>query len=527
MSSDRKPREMFTTRIVSILALVLLGLPDCIIAFATQEVPKNAVGDGVSGDSKKGDRKIQIRFFGRITDQDGKPLVASKVQVITPISLANLQTLTDSNGQYELDLDSEMGDLFRILIRVETEDRSLMNYVSPIIDSNSVRAGLGPLNVTLYPSCEVEIEVFNENGFAVEDGMVCLFQNPNVALGAFVTRKEGRVRVAVPKTVEPWTIVAFKKEVGFASMKLLFANPGGIKGPVSVVLEKAQPMRVQLIDLENNPIVGARVVTVGYGNQELGAQVSFARLFDLISEETDDSGEAWLDAFPFGVVTLACLHPDYETYTTNVDHKKGPEYVHQLALRNVVNNRCLVVDEFGKPLIDKNIDVEVSSLPVYENQIPNRTDENGMIAFSVVVGKPYMLTARRGGQGAAAITGFGVTEQESDEVPTLRLMPLKTITGTLRVDGDGKAVANRTIYLSQLGASLNEVKGMRGAESIAVWVRPSLYQQCITDEEGRFQFLVPQGEFNISLSPTENASARFWVSEVGVINFDLTVRESP
>jgi hypothetical protein len=294
------------------------------------------------------------------------------------------------------------------------------------------------------------------------------------------------------------------------------------------VLEKALPMRVQLNDLDKKPVVGARVSVLRHYGDGQGVRDRVERFFsllDVVSEETDDSGEAWLDAFPFGTVTLSCRHHDYEAYSLTLNHDKGPEFVHQISLRNVATNRCLVVDEFGKPLVDTNIEVEISSLPIFENQIPDRTNESGMIEFSVVVGKPYMLTARMGGLGAAAITGFGVKEQDSVEVQTLRLKPLRTITGTVRSEGSGMAVPNRKVYLLQLGAGLDEVRTMRGAESVAVWVRPTMSQQCITDADGRFRFVVPEGEFNLSLSPQENNSKRFRISAEEVPNLDLTARE--
>jgi hypothetical protein len=523
-----EPPVLLTARRLSVLAMAILGLSCCVPANAFQDSRKTRQRGGESSNSEKSKRKSHVRLFGQVTDLEGNAVKAIQVQVMSPRVLSNIQTLTDDNGQYELHLELEGKALFEILLKVETDDRSLIRYASPNIDSRFIRDGVSQLDIQLQQPRDVEIVVVEENQFAVDDGAVCLFQGPNIALGVFSTGKNGIVQVTIPNTKEPWTIAAVKKEVGFSSIALPFVKPGEPIRPVKIVLEKALPMRVQLNDLEKKPVVGARVSVLRHSSDAQGMRGRIERLvhlLDLVSEETDDSGEAWLDAFPFGTITLTCRHHDYEAYSLTLNHDQGPEFIHHISLRNVATNRCLVVDEFGKPLVDTNIDVEISNLPIFENQIPNRTDESGMIEFSVVVGQPYMLTARMGGLGAAAITGFGVKEQDSGEVQTLRLKPLRTIMGTVRSEGSGKVVPNRKVYLLQLGAGLDEVRQMRGAESVAVWVRPTMSQQFTTDAEGRFRFVVPEGEFNLSLSPQENNSKRFRILADEVPNLDLTARE--
>ena len=520
----------FTVVRLSVLALAVSCLDCCVPAFAFQGADKTPLRVGISENAEKSVHKIQVRLFGKVTDPDGKAVGANQVQVMSPKPLSNINAITDANGGYELLLDVESSDLFKIILRVEANDRSQMNYASPSIDSKFIKDRISQLDIKLHQLHDVEIKVVDENQFAVDEGLVCLFQSPNVALGPFPTGKDGIVRVTIPNTEESWTIAAVKKEVGFLSIELPFVKAGGPIRPVKIVLEKAQPMRVQLNGLDKKPVIGAQVSVVSYRSDARALRVpfrGFGDLLDLVSEETDDSGEAWLDAFPFGGVTLSCRHPDYEAYSLTLNHEKGPEFVHQISLRNVTTNRCLVVDEFGKPLVDTDIEVEISPLQIFKNRIPNRTDSSGMIEFSVVVGKPFMLTARLGGLGAAAVTGFGVQEQESKEIQTLQLKPLRSITGTVRIEGEGKVVPNRTVYLLQLGAGLDEVRIMRGSESLAVWVRPTMSHQFSTDAEGRFRFVVPEGEYNLSLFPGENNSKRFRLAADDVTNLDLTLTENP
>ncbi|MCU0710923.1 MAG: hypothetical protein MUC43_02610 [Pirellula sp.] len=466
--------------------------------------------------------KFVLDLHGQVTDQNGGVVNAGNVQIVSPKHLSGVKTVTNEDGQYKLRLELNRNELHNILIRVENGERTLLSYAVPRIDGVVLATGVSQLDVPLFPSREIEITVVDENQFAVDDASVCLLLGQTITLGPYSTGKDGILRVSVHASQELWTVMALKKQVGLSCWQTLIDEQRKWEPRVRLVLEKAQPMRVQLSGADKKPVIGARVGLSSISTGLPGRANFLETHFDLTAEETDDSGEAWLDAFPFGTVVVGCFHPDYESYTLTLNHNKGPEFVHQVSLRNVATNRCRVLDEAGNPLVNTRIEVEMLPLPIYQNRIPVRTDDRGILEFSAVVGKPYMLTARTDGLGAAAITGFGVEDQGEQEMQDLQLKPLRKIGGTVRLAGSGQPVSNRPVYLMQLGAGLEDVRKMRGADAIAVWARPILFHYAKTDAEGHFQFAVPDGEYNISLYFNENHSNRFRLPSAEGLRFDLT-----
>ncbi|XZE21220.1 hypothetical protein SH449x_001119 [Pirellulaceae bacterium SH449] len=521
--------ERLENRIAKLLLLLGIALSSFTcndFALALQSLEDKESHRDESDSRLESKQKTRVRLFGRVATFEGQAVEASRVQLISPKMPSDVHTLTDANGQYELGFDLERTKLFEVLLMVETGDGSLLGYAAPTLDAGFLETAESRLDLTLYKPRDIEIVVIDENRFAVDGGMVCLSQSPNVCLGPYTTGKDGVVKVRIPHMDQQWTIFAGKKVVGFCVKSLPIINAVGMPTTVHAMLEPAQPMRIQLSGSENQPVVGAQVRVEGFRREAQDFQFPIARFFDFVTEETDDAGEAWLDALPFGVVTLSCSHTNYEAYFRILNHDKGPEFVHKVSLREMVTNRCLVVDEMGQPLVDTNIDIRSNSIPWFWNEDTYRTDSNGMIKFSVVVGKPYMLIATLGERGSPAITGFGIKDQLREEVQELRLGPMRTITGTVRSKGAEEVVPDRIVYLSQLGAGLDSIRHMRGAELIAVWMRPVITKLAKTDAEGRFQFVVPEGEYNLSLSPSENHSNRFRIPTNGIQEFDLTIEEN-
>lgn len=489
---------------------------------------QNVASDDTSAKSSEDTSpKRQVTITGHVTNPDGSATDMGIVSVVSPDRLKGIQANTDSAGKYELKLEIHNHEFSELLLSAESKDQTLLCYASPIKNSSLYATGRGQLDVQLSRSRKMVLRVVDENQFPVEHAHVLFFNGETISLGPLSTDADGTARVLLHDAADSWSVVALKKEVGFCNTVIRIAAQDEKESKAHIVLEKSQPMRIQLIGNDKMPVIGAQVGLMRIDTNLRAFPGYTASCFDLTVEETDDSGEAWLDTFPFGTVTVCCLHPNYEAYTLQLNHKKGPEFVHKVSLRETSINRCRVVDENGAPLANHPLMVRMSSLQIYKNRIPDRTDENGIIEFAVVVGQPYMISARTEKMGAIAVTGFGLKSQTDQDLQELRLVPLGKITGTVRAKKSHEPVENQSVHLLQLGAGLDDVRKMRGAEAIAVWSRPILSYTAQSDPEGRFLFEVPAGEYNISLHPQENHSNRFRLPSAEDRHFELTVEKEP
>lgn len=525
MSLRWKPILLTAFRLCACFAIAWLQTDFDNRLFANENVAIDGQSNTAAESSDVASPKQQVTISGHVTNPDGSDADVVIVSVVSPDRLKGIQANTDSAGKYELKLEVHELEFHEILLRAENKDQTLLCYVSSIKTPSTLATGRVQLDAQLSPSRPVVLNIVDENQFPVADAQVLFFNDQTIALGPFSTDATGTVRTLLHDAADSWSVIALKKEVGFCNTVIGMAAQDGQETKARIVLEKSQPMRIQLNGNDKMPVVGAQVglLRIDTPNRPFPSYVSSC--FDITIEETDDSGEAWLDAFPFGIVTLGCHHPNYEAYTVRLDHKKGPEFVHKISLRETAINRCRVVDENGTPLANHPLTVRMSSLQIYKNQIPDRTDENGIIEFTVVVGQAYMISARTEKFGAIAVTGFGLKSQTDQDVQDLRLTPFGKITGTVRDKESQKPIENRAVHLLQLGAGLDDVRKMRGAEAIAVWSRPVLSYVATSDKEGRFLFEVPAGEYNISLYAQENHSNRFRLPSAEDRHFELTVEK--
>ncbi len=467
-----------------------------------QSPPIGSFSDGVDVVSK-------VKLTGTVRDEKENLVANVAIRIMSPDRKENVQSKTDQTGRFELLTNLDKTKVLDLLLRAELDDGSLIGYGVPKVESSLLVEGIGNVEVWLSPPRDVEIKIVDDNQFPVEDAIVVLAMSQTVLLGPFRSDDNGVVRTTIPLTGALCQVIAAKKELGMAYGTLPSVIPDRGVFTQTITLENAMPLRVQLRGLDNKPVIGARVVCTDFRKDQDGNRSAFSKIEDEVSVETDDTGEAWLDILPFGIVNLVFVHPDYEVYRLTINHNRGVEFVHQVSLRNVVTNRCRVLDQFGNPYANQEVQVQMTSSQIFKPMTTNRTDENGIIEFSVVAEKPFMITASVDGMAAEAVTGLGLVDQRDSEIQELRLKPFSIISGCVRDETTKVPLPGRIVYLSQLGKGLNEMSGVKGAEKIAVWQRPRIVSEITTDSEGRFRFQVPAGEFNLALDSDSNHSLRF------------------
>lgn len=482
-----------------------------------QAFPVDSLADCVDVVSK-------VKLTGTVRDQEGNLVPNVAVRILSRDQIESIESRTDQIGRFELLTDVDKRKALDLLVRAELDDGSLIGYGAPKVESSLLVEGIGNVEVWLSPPREVEIKIVDDNQFSVEDAIVVLAMSQTVVLGPFRSDENGIVKTIIPITGAFWQVIAAKKELGMSYGTLPSVIPRGGVFTRTITLENAMPLRVQLRGLDKKPVIGARVICTDFTKDQDGNRWAFSKIKEEVSVETDDTGEAWLDVLPFGIVNLVFVHPDYEVYRLPINHERGAEFVHQVSLRNVVTNRCRVLDQFGNPYANREVQIQMTSSQIHKPMSTNRTDENGMIEFSVVAEKPFMITANVDGMAAEAVTGLGLIDQRDGEVQELRLNPFSIISGCVRDETTKVPLPGRIVYLSQLGKGLNEMSGVKGAEKIAVWQRPRIVSQVTTDSEGRFRFQVPAGEFNLALDYTSNHSLRFTIGVAVSQTVDLDVK---
>ena len=485
-----------------------------------QAPPIDSLADGVDVVSK-------VKLTGTVRDEKGNLAANVAVRIMSPDPKENVQSKTDQNGRFELLSNVDKTKALDLLLRAELDDGSLIGYGVPKVESSLLVEGIGNVDVWLSPPREVEIKILDDNQFSVEDAIVVLAMSQTVGLGPFRSNNEGVIKTTIPMTGAIWQVIAAKKELGMSYGSLPAVIPGRGVFNKTITLEYAMPLRVQLRGLDHKPVIGARVTCTDFKKDQEGNRTAFSKIADEVSVETDDTGEAWLDVLPFGIANLVFVHPDYEVYRLTVNHNRGAEFVHQVSLRNVVTNRCRVLDQFGNPYANQEVQIQMTSSQIYKPMTANRTDDNGMIEFSVVAEKPFMITASVDGMAAEAVTGLGLIDQSDGEIQELRLKPFSIISGCVRDETTKVPLPGKIVYLSQLGKGLNEMSGVKGAEKIAVWQRPRIVSEITTDSEGRFRFQVPAGEFNLALDHSSDHSLRFTSGVAVSQTIDLDVKQEP
>ncbi|MCG8651882.1 MAG: M56 family metallopeptidase, partial [Pirellulales bacterium] len=235
-------------------------------------------------------------FRGVVLDPQGRPVPNVRV-VANLLFNQGRETTTNADGEFVFDLEkpnslfasTDSGRLHGLIIKPWAKDETSLQQVK------------------LAPTREVVLEVVDGQGRPVPDAMAGLFASYRY-LEVDQTDSQGRVRLhMLPDLKDPF-VFALRDGVGadyrayvLSSDQLADKNakaPALPEGPIGLTLDGTRPVRVKVIDNDDQPVPGIEVYPWYITRPDQPEDLNFSYFLSHVKAITDENGEVSFDWMP-------------------------------------------------------------------------------------------------------------------------------------------------------------------------------------------------------------------------------------
>ncbi|PQO45330.1 M56 family metallopeptidase [Blastopirellula marina] len=446
------------------------------------------------------------QLVGKVVDGAGQPVIGADVKVLLPGIESVWRTTTDANGDFQLEV--EVGKNFFHQIRACSADGKQMgfyHYPSDKVAQEEVR------KITLEPVKSAVVHVQDQDGQAVAGAKVAV-QLATGSEGPVFTDEKGEANVLIPESATILSVVAWKDDFGldYVSYELPREQRGDLlaekpefpyeKGQ-TLTLAGATPLTVHVTETSGQPLENV-LCSVWLLNKPDTEHLNLSLYTECFREPTDASGTVVFDWFPAWQTNPTVVWP----YSTDFPMKRG-EYdpavqkgTLDIRMHRLVPLRGRVTFPDGKPAAD--IDVSANGVGYESDSFreETKTDKAGCYEFMAAPNQIYMLTVLGGEWVAPAQSGFAILPEEVVPEHDFVLRPATKLTGKLINEANGTPLANHGIYVRQSGIALSDMPegSLPEADPKQTWIRPMTQVNGTTNEAGEFEFLLADGEYQLS-----------------------------
>ncbi|MEW4560976.1 hypothetical protein AB1K70_00510 [Bremerella sp. JC770] len=475
--------------------------------------------------------RFEAMQYGSVVDEQGRPVPNVEVRGLwkrlhrSPFPSSLVVTRTDQKGKFAVPLPA--GEVSGIEFLVSDES-GLVGYVKRDI----TRLGEPvhkPAKVLLKPGYKYHVEVKDADGNVCEDINVSVMP---AFLGKFVqqTDAQGKATIFAPIEHRADAIVAWKRERGIDYV--MFDRFGEIaagrisqlhKSTVEMKLTSWKSYRIRVVDLDKKPLAHVALTPKGIHVIERGLPVTSGNLMTVY---TDDKG--WADVrVPDNSPHPSILVQKPGWYTYDVTgaslYSDGP-----IKMVPMIPIKGSVLNPDGSPAEGVPVFFNGANEPTRRFQEFARTDHDGKF-YAEVPGNSYCIVFAKTNDLAASPVRLVVHHDRPVQPGTLKLAPMTQVFGKL-TDRNGQPLKNGRLSFRQADGKWGEY-----FETLPVEQRltqgpknSSIFNGHYTraDEEGKYEILLPKGQYEISLEK-DSQSQQFTINSGEPKELDLQNRMLP
>ena len=502
---------------IGVLALLMLGQA---IALAQDTAGKTA-------------KETSIR--GRVVDDDqqGVPAASVQVEYRTDWSVATAVATTDDSGNFVVKVGGNPTAFqqWKIVAKSSDEDR-IGFYRYERSEETTVDDAI---EIQIEPVKTASVQVVDSEAIPVADANVVVqFGYPHLANG-LTTDSQGRVSVRAPQSERIDTIIAWKDGAGldYEVYSLGRDQQSDLKTPVpefpaggeTLRLEGASPVTVRVVDDAGTPIQGVRLYPWLLRKESANRELNLSFFTDSISETTDASGTASFEWMPHWQKSIVAIWPSIEGYSRTRAHYDPAvdDAALQVTLERLVAVRGRVLDPDGNPVGGIAVHATGAGYGWDSGGDQAESADDGSYELRVPPEQIYMLAVADEAWVADAVPGFAVHSGQPVEGVDLHLREPTRLTGTLKEESSGDPMGGERVLVYQYGDDLDSIEGaaIANPENSSRYVRPMKAIATRTDDEGKFEFLLGDGSYDIR-PPRQEKAEKFEISGEEEIMIDVT-----
>ena len=487
----------------------------------------------------------ETTFRGRVVDADGEPVAEATVRInyhkadwTTDAAAIG----TDADGRFEATIDAPATYFRGWRITADAGDRRGFFRFDRATASDAAELD-EPIEIVVSPTREAVVRVVDESGEPIADARVGMSMGyPHVAENV-PTDADGSATIRIPEGERIGTVVAMKDGRGldFRDYSPRRGQRADLDTPVpefpdggeTLTLSGADTVRIRLIDNDGNPVPDAKarlwLLTDARAQRELNLS-SFQTMSAVTADADGYAAIEWLPTWNTRDLTFWCDAVGFVHTRGSVTRERvaaGETADIEMLRLEAIKGSVLGPD--GQPFAGAAVRATGSGYGMDDARETATTAEDGTFEILTAPKQIYLLTAAADGLVSDTIPTFALMPGEPVAGQTLRLRNPTRLHGVVTEKGTDTPVADQRVSLNQRGDRLKDMDGVELKEPETGFVRlvqPVRFDSTTTDADGRYEFLLGDGDYSISAG---DGHARFPIDGEEEIerNLQMTVlRES-
>ncbi|MGB7326385.1 MAG: carboxypeptidase regulatory-like domain-containing protein [Rubripirellula sp.] len=477
---------------------------------------------------------------GRVVDADGTAVPEATVTVESrlpesrlPESRATVQATTDTNGGFTVEVRGNpiAFQQWKIVARTSDGRRAGFFRYSDLegatVDSK--------IEIQVEPTKSHTIQVVDADSKPVADANVAVqFGYPHLVSG-LTTDAAGQVTVKAANSERIDSVIAWKNGVGFdyevyslgrnQRSDLKTAVPEFPDDGETLRLEGAAPVTVKVVDASGEPIEGVRLYAWLLRKESANRELNLSYFTDTMSQSTDATGVstfAWMPKWQTSGVTIWPTAEGYTRTRANYDPAVDDGQL-TVTLERLVTIRGRVLDQKGEPAEGIAVHATGEGYGWDGGRDETKSAEDGTFELQVAPEQVYMVTVKDDDWVADAVPSFVVNSGKPVDGIELTLRKPTRLTGLLTAQPSGEPIKNERVIVYQFGDDLDSIEGatIANPKKSRRYVRPMSVNVTRTDDDGRFEFLLGDGSYDIR-PPRQETADEFEVSGEDTLTMDVT-----
>lgn len=462
-----------------------------------------------------------VKLEGQVVDEAGKPIPNAQV-TLESYRDPDPTTTSNAEGRFELTVPDDTWK-WRALSAELDGGKRLGTFQ---ISGESAVADLKNLKIPVAAAREVIIRVVNAAGKPIDEASVGVIAGYR-HVGTHITDKDGSATVFVPKNAEIQQVYAKKDDVGFdyksyelprrlrndqKAVKPQFPAAG-----VTLTLDGVQPLSVTMLTGSGAPIPGITVYPWLLTKRGEPGEINLSFISQLTrSVKTDVNGIAVIRWIPKWQQTPLTIWPNSKEHIHkrgNYDPTTGKGQL-EMRLERLVAMRGSVVLPDGSPASGITIDVAGAGFGHDDFRRTIKSRDDGTFEVLANPDQVYLLVVKDRKWGAEPLTGFALWPGKPIENLRFQLRSATRIHGVVTIGPDKKPVPGLQIFSYQSGADAHNMKEvvLPNPENSRRWVCPTVVHSVSTDKDGKYEYFVGPGTFDIR-GPNQNKIEKFEIRD--------------
>lgn len=479
-----------------------------------------------------------IVVTGRVVDAAGEPVDGAVVDIYKVDLHTNLDSTVTTNpdGGFEATIGVDRERLANVRVRARSDDGSQLGYFRFTWDGGkTISEGIV---IRLETNKVARVKVFDAMGTPIPDAHVALQLDYPHTLSDGTTDQSGLASFRLPRSERIEAVVAWKDHAGldYRSYSLSRDQKADVNaiapefpadGVEMLQLSGASPFTVSVVDDRQQPLKEIRPYPWLLKKDSEPDQLNLSYFNLAFSQETDATGKTtfnWIPAWQKSPITVWPHTTEFVHARGNYDPQTGSGLL-EMQLDRLVPIRGRVVDADGRPVEGITVAGSGAGYNIDGSRASTSTDDQGRYELLVPPDQIYLVVVNDEQWAATPQDGFAVFKNTPVDDKDFTLRKATRVLGRLVEEQTEEPFPNERVIVYQYGRDLQSLDGIElaNSENSRQHVCPMQFFNTMTDDQGRFEFALGDGNFDIR-PPSQEKADKFEIAGQEELELLLTTK---